>query len=103
MTLGLTHNCRLFVLLSGLAHVALPNNDDDVWIMEGVNGFLVAADVFGTGHNTTYPSDKETVALQIPFKNGVIPEHTILQKSACQSEKQVVSGVLEYEGFVNEL
>jgi len=71
--------------------------------MEGVNGFLVAADVFGIGHNTTYPSDKETVALQIPFKGGIIPEHTILHKRACKSEKQVVSGDLGDEAFVNEL
>ncbi len=31
--------------------------------MEGVNGLMIAADVFGQGHFTEYPSDKATVAL----------------------------------------
>lgn len=45
---------RLFVLLSGLAHVTLPTSDDEAWIMEGVNGLVVAADVIGVGHYTSY-------------------------------------------------
>ena len=58
--------------------------------MEGVNGFLVAADVTGTGHYTDYPSDKTTIALQVPFKNGRLPEHDVLHSGACKSAGQII-------------
>lgn len=74
---------RFFVLLSGLAHVTLLHGEDEFWIMEGVNGLMVAADVEGEGHYTAYPSDKETVALQIAFAGGGLPEHTVLRKGVC--------------------
>ena len=70
--------------------MTLPNSKDEIWIMEGVNGFLIAADVEGVGHFTEYPSDKETVALQVPFKDGVVPNHVVLKIGACNSRKQVV-------------
>jgi hypothetical protein len=69
--------------------------------MEGVNGLIVAADVKGIGHFTTYPSDKETVALQIPFKDGIAPRHEVLKRGACHSnmrsavdEREVVQKLL---------
>jgi hypothetical protein len=80
-----------FVLLSGLAHVTLPDGSDEVWIMEGVNGLIVAADTTGIGHYTEYPSDKETVALQIPFADGKVPAHDVLKEGACHSTSQVIS------------
>ena len=80
---------RLFVLLSGLAHVTLPDGHDEAWIMEGVNGLLLAADANGVGRYTDYPSDKTTIALQVPFRDGVIPEHTIVHSGACKSDSQV--------------
>jgi hypothetical protein len=58
--------------------------------MEGVNGFLVAADVSGVEHFTEYPSNKATAAFQIPFKDGKIPEYVILRNGACRSRTQVV-------------
>ncbi|KUJ13669.1 uncharacterized protein LY89DRAFT_590988 [Mollisia scopiformis] len=72
-----------FMLLSGLAHITFPYNDEEAWVMEGVNGLLVANDIKGIGHYTTYPSDKETVALQVPFEGGVVPQHKILGRGAC--------------------
>lgn len=69
-------HAMFFVLLSGLAHVTLFDGDEGegegLWIMEGVNGLMIAADVVGRGHVTEYPSDKVTVALQIPFKDGEV-------------------------------
>ncbi len=59
--------------------------------MEGVNGFLVANDVKGIGHYTTYPSDKETVALQVPFEGGVVPDHEVLAKTACHQTSRLGS------------
>ncbi len=57
--------------------------------MEGVNGLLVAADVTGDGHYTEYPSDKETVALQLPFRDGKLPAHEVLSRGACKTASQV--------------
>ena len=82
---------RFFVLLSGLAHVTLPDGSDEAWIVEGVNGLIVAADTMGVGHHTAYPSDKETVALQIPFAAGVVPRHEVLKQGACHSSSQVLA------------
>jgi hypothetical protein len=94
---------RLFVLLSGLAHVTLPDGSDEAWIVEGVNGLVVAADVVGHGHHTAYPSDKETVALQIPFAAGKVPDHKVLKQGACHSASQVISRELTEMPTSNEL
>jgi hypothetical protein len=76
--------------LSGLAHVTLPGaSEDDVWVMEGVNNLLVASDLTGKGHVTDYPSDKDTIALQLPFREGRIPEHVVLHSGACKVSSQV--------------
>ena len=84
-------NLPLFwALLSCLAHVTLPNDDDDLWIMEGVNNLIIAVDVVGVGHIMDYPSDKPTVAPQIPFEDGRIPPHTVLRKGACSSTLQIL-------------
>ena len=70
--------------------------------MEGVNGLLVANDVTGIGHYTDYPSDKETVALQLPFKGGKLPEHLIVHNGSCKVASQVQEQCLdspEYGGL----
>ncbi|KAL4894297.1 hypothetical protein BDV59DRAFT_16806 [Aspergillus ambiguus] len=81
----------LFILLSGLAHITLPEGHDEAWVMEGVNGLLVAVDYAGMGHYTTYPSDKTTIALQVPFEDGRIPEHIVIRSGACKSSSQIIS------------
>lgn len=70
-------------MLSGLAHVTLPESDDELYIVEGVNGLIVAADTRGEGHFTEYPSDKPSIALQMPFKDGKVPKHHVLNKGVC--------------------
>ncbi|KAL2818692.1 hypothetical protein BJX63DRAFT_383783 [Aspergillus granulosus] len=82
---SITPHPMLFVLLSGMAHVRLPDGTGEAWVMEGVNGLLVAVDDAGEGHYTDYPSDKTAVALQIPFENGIIPSHTVAHSGACKS------------------
>ena len=54
--------------------------------MEGVHGLMIAADVKGDGHLTGYPSDKPTVALQIPFAAGSMPAHRTLHEGTCRAE-----------------
>jgi len=72
--------------LSGLAHVTLPNATGEVWIQGGKYGLLIAVDnaaVSKYGHITTYPSDADTVTLQVPFASGVAPDHTVLHEGPC--------------------
>jgi hypothetical protein len=44
---------------------------------------MIAADVVGDGHYTAYPSGQFTHALQIPFKGGVLPGHTVQHSGTC--------------------
>jgi hypothetical protein len=39
------------------------------------------------GHITTYPSDADTAALQVPFSSGVIPNHTVLHQGPCDGRR----------------
>jgi hypothetical protein len=43
---------RLFVLLSSLAHVTLPDGFDEAWIVGGMNSVVLAVDATGFGHST---------------------------------------------------
>jgi hypothetical protein len=77
----------LFVLLSGMAHVVLPDFSDELWISEWSNNVIVATDMEGVGHYTTYPLSRESVALQIPFKDGRVPDHKVLGNGACKKHQ----------------
>ena len=80
------YSCRYVAFLSGLAHVTLPNATGEVWIQGGKYGLLIAVDnatVSKYGHITTYPSDADTVTLQVPFASGVAPNHTVLHEGPC--------------------
>lgn len=90
------------MLLSGLAHVTLPNGTDELWILEGVNQLIVAVDTVGQGHFTDYPSDNVTVALQIPFANNTAPDHKVLRDGACKSA-QVVHPTKRFGAAAGEL
>src|SRR6266536_6361957 len=83
---------RFFTLLSGVAHITLPYLDDEAWVVDAVNPFLVAADVTGSGHYTNYPSNREAVALQLPFSDSIIPEHDIIHRGSCKFDGQVECG-----------
>ncbi|RYP49258.1 hypothetical protein DL769_011100 [Monosporascus sp. CRB-8-3] len=84
-----------FVLLSGLAHVTLPEEREDLWIKAGFNGFMIAADTVGDGHFTEYPSDEQSVALQIPFANGVLPAHRVTKNGVCEQQAFTSDGEQE--------
>ena len=90
------------MLLSGLARVTLPEGNDELYIVEGVNALIVAADTRGEGHFTEYPSDKPSIALQIPFKDGEVPEHGIVNEGVCcpgrmELEFAVAKGDMEHQ------
>ncbi len=77
-----------FVLLSGLAHVTFPFSNEELWIREGVESLIVANDVKGIGHFTEYPGERESIALQIPFKDGVVPTHEVVGRGACHPQQR---------------
>ena len=56
--------------------------------MQSVNPVIVAVDTEGPGHVTEYPTDVETVALQIPFAGGKIPQYKVLHGGVCETGKQ---------------
>ncbi|QDS68352.1 hypothetical protein FKW77_010718 [Venturia effusa] len=90
---GGVHNApaNQFVLFtSGLAHITLPNTTlsptTSAWIQGGKYGLIIAADTAGEskyGHATAYPSDASSVALQVPFRDGGIPDHAVLYDGPC--------------------
>ena len=85
------------MLLSGLAHVTLPDGEDELFIVEGVNALIVAADVRGEGHFTEYPSDKTSVALQIPFKDDEVPDHRVVREGVCSPSDAMLDRGVEGE------
>lgn len=66
--------------------------------MEGVNPLMIAADYWGEGHFTAYPGDKTTVALQIPFENGRLPDHTVGEETICPIGKASMTGAVNGMG-----
>lgn len=79
------------VFLSGVAHVTLPYGTDEAYVVGGPDGTIIAVDATGTGHNTSYPSNMETRALQIAFTDGVIPPYEVLSSGPCNVTNQVVT------------
>lgn len=80
---------------SGLAVVTLPNNPGTAFVPGGPNGIIIAVDTTGSGHNTSYPSNSETIGLQIPFADGIIPPHTVANEGPCAGNQ--VQNVTETE------
>ena len=73
--------------MSGLAHATIPDSSDEVWIVGGPYGMVVALDLEGPGHFTTYPSDQPSVAIQIPFESvDDIPAHRVVAPGPCHFE-----------------
>lgn len=92
------------MFLAGLAQVVTQNSTygpaQQAFFIGGPNSLLVgtlclfvprrtdslpqiAADTTGVGHITNYPSDAQTWRMEIPFKDGVVPGHTVLYDGAC--------------------
>ncbi|KAI0477557.1 hypothetical protein GGR56DRAFT_692223 [Xylariaceae sp. FL0804] len=106
---GGVHNApqnQWVVFTSGLAHITLPNNNNDddddsstsgAYVSGGESGLLFAADtadVSRRGHRTRYPGVTATTALQIPTRDGRVPEHSVLHAGPC-STSEITGGVHE--------
>ena len=82
---------RWVVFIGGEAVISLPNSTQIASVPGGRRGLVFAVDtanVSTLGHITNYPSDQETVALQIPTLNSQIPAHTVLHDGPCKLEEQ---------------
>lgn len=79
----LTLTARIVSYTTGLAHITLPDSDDEAWFIGGNQGLLVAADTNGDGHFTDYPSEQSTVVLTLPFPGGVLPPHEVISTGPC--------------------
>ncbi|KAL8902574.1 MAG: hypothetical protein Q9207_004575 [Kuettlingeria erythrocarpa] len=83
---GGLHNApalQYVAFLAGEAIITTPETGQSVKIKGGRDGLILVADtadVSSKGHDTRYPSGKETVALQIPVAGGKVPEHVVLDE-----------------------
>ncbi|EGD86740.1 hypothetical protein H112_05247 [Trichophyton rubrum D6] len=78
------------IYVSGVAHITLPNRTEETWIRGGANGAIIAADTADAserGHFTVYPSNIQTIAWQLPFKDGALPKHRVLHRGACKRDE----------------
>ncbi|KAJ5160826.1 uncharacterized protein N7482_007830, partial [Penicillium canariense] len=80
------------VFLSGLAHITIPNSTAEAWILGGKHGTILAldtADVSTVGHVTKYPSQEQTVSLQLPLGDAGVPGHVVLHSGACRGSEML--------------
>ena len=79
---------RYVVFTSGRAHISLPNSTDKAIVHGGKRGLVIAADTIDIsqyGHITTYPSNENTISINIPTGDGKIPEHKCLYSGPCKN------------------
>jgi hypothetical protein len=80
---------------TGLAYITLPEDPDTTaYVTGGEFGFIFASDVAGVsevGHRTQYPGITETIALQIPTRDGEVPAHSVLHIGPCTADE--ISGI----------
>lgn len=71
---------------TGLIHITLPNGTDETWIQGGKYGLIIAADtkdVSAHGHRTEYPGAADTIALQVPLRDGAKFDYVLLHPGPC--------------------
>lgn len=87
-----TNQIRWVIVLNGLVTVTLPNNSTaSVTTTGGEQGLLFfkdTASVTKRGHGSYYPGVTETIFLQIPVKDGDLPDHRVLFNNAPCSGNQ---------------
>jgi len=86
---------RWVVVLAGEAVVSLPNSTQTATIPGGRNGLILAADIKNAstyGHITVYPNKKETIVMQIPTADNVIPPHSVLHDGPCAKSEKNTGG-----------
>jgi len=91
---GGLHNApvpQLVHVIAGLAHLTLPqDSSQELWLIGGKGGLVIAADTTGKGHITMYPGDQQTVTITAPFAGGVIPEYEVLKEGPCDGLQTLI-------------
>ncbi|KAK2759396.1 hypothetical protein FQN54_002874 [Arachnomyces sp. PD_36] len=84
-------NNQWVVLIQGFGEIGLVNdNSTSAFVTPGNSGLIFAADtpdVSSDGHTSRYLGNTESVYLQIPTLDGMIPEHDILHMGPCDTEE----------------
>lgn len=89
---------RWVVFTTGLAVVSIPGDNSvngTAYVSGGGFGAIFVtdtADASSHGHITRYPGITDTIALQIPTKDGRIPGHNVLHAGPCLAKD--VTGLL---------
>ncbi|KAI1492635.1 hypothetical protein F5X96DRAFT_625449 [Biscogniauxia mediterranea] len=82
------------IVLNGLAVLTLPGNSSaTATTSAGEIGLLFAADtpdVSELGHGAYFPGVSETVFVQIPTRDGAVPEHRVISEDAACSPAEFV-------------
>ncbi|KAI0599375.1 hypothetical protein F4775DRAFT_551120 [Biscogniauxia sp. FL1348] len=86
------------VFLNGLAVLTLPDNNNSstsatATTSAGEIGLLFAADtadVSEQGHGAYFPGVSETIFVQIPTRDGAVPEHRVISEDAACSPSEYV-------------
>ncbi|KID89007.1 small secreted protein, partial [Metarhizium majus ARSEF 297] len=92
--------------VSGVARFTLPDDPAaSVTVVGGDFGLIFAADtanVSKQGHISQYPSNTETIALQIPVRDGKVPAHEVLHEGACGANEVVGIRAIATQGRAQE-
>ena len=77
------------MILHGVGAITLPDNTSaSVTSAGGELGLLFAMDTASMskeGHGSVFPGITETIFLQVPTRDGAVPEHTVLYESPCEA------------------
>jgi len=66
--------------LSGIANISLPISDDYAAVHGDRECIILAPDTTANRHYTVFGSDIETVALQAPVRNSIVPAHDVVHE-----------------------
>lgn len=84
---------RITAFLAGEVHVSLPHYNYTHSVIGGKNGLLVANDPHTSGHITAFPSDEQTVVLQVAWaeqsQKGA-PAHRVRHDGPCKEKEQII-------------
>ncbi|KAH8800640.1 hypothetical protein F5884DRAFT_685354 [Xylogone sp. PMI_703] len=81
---------QYFVAVNGLLHITIPNSAQEAFLLSGKNGLAFVADTTNLspkGHITSNPTKEDTITLQIPTADGLIPKHRVLHKGVCTGDE----------------
>jgi hypothetical protein len=67
-----------------------PEPTESLYVSAGIQPLIIAADTDprSPGHLTFYPGDVEAVAIQIPFRDGLPPDHTVVHDGPCRVDHE---------------